>query len=85
MQPVFVVSPCDGGWRLHVASSGEVMFFETGGQAERRARAMAAEAKALHGAAEVWIHDRAGRLIGRWLDDRYEILPSSGDDDLVAA
>lgn len=85
MRSVFVVSPFDGGWCVKVASTGEVMFFETGGQAERRARALAAEARAHLGEAEVWIHDRTGRLLGRWIDDRYEIVTDAADGDLIAA
>jgi len=40
------------------------MFFPTVGEAERRARALAA----VDPGSEVWIHGRDGRLIGRWLD-----------------
>lgn len=79
MRNVFVVSPFDGGWCVKVASTGEVLFFDTGGQAERRARALAAEARANFGEAEVWIHDAAGRLVGRWVDDRYEIIAEPGE------
>lgn len=85
MRSVFVVSPFDGGWCVKVTSTGEVMFFETGGQAERRARAMAAEARSLYGDAEVWIHDRTGQLVGRWINDHYEIVPGAKADALVAA
>jgi len=84
MPHVFIVSPFDGGWCLKIAATGEVLFFETGGQAERRARALAAEARSHHGAGEVWMHDRAGRLVGRWLDDRYEIA-AEDPDALIAA
>lgn len=79
MRNVFVVSPFDGGWCVKVASTGEVLFFDTGGQAERRARALASEARANFGEAEVWIHDAAGRLVGRWVDDRYEIIAEPGE------
>ena len=79
MRSIFVVSPFDGGWCVKVASTGEVMTFDTGGQAERRARALAAEASRHLNTAEVWIHDAAGRLIGRWVDDRYEIAAPGGE------
>jgi len=84
MSNAFIVSPFDGGWCVKIASTGEVLFFETGAQAERRARALAAEARALQGAGEVWMHDRAGRLVGRWIDDRYEIV-ADAPDALIAA
>ncbi len=84
MPNVFIVSPFGGGWCLKIAATGEVMFFETGGQAERRARALAAESRARHGVGEIWMHDRAGRLVGRWIDDRYEIV-SEEPDALIAA
>lgn len=84
MPNVFIVSPFDGGWCLKVAATGEVMFFATGGQAERRARALAAESGALDGAGEVWVHDRGGRLVGRWIEDRYEIV-AENPDALIAA
>lgn len=64
---VFIVQPdLDGGWRLSNADSGEVMTFESGGQAERRAMALARQAHASHGAGEVWVYDRLERLVGRW-------------------
>lgn len=77
MRSIFVVSPFDGGWC--VRGPGEVMTFDTGGQAERRARALAAEASRHLNTAEVWIHDAAGRLVGRWVDDRYEIVAPGGE------
>ncbi|ADG11903.1 hypothetical protein B7G68_17790 [Caulobacter segnis] len=83
MRSIFVVSPFDGGWCVKVISTGEVMFFDTGGQAERRARALAGEARSYDGEAEVWIYDRTGRLVGRWIDDQYEIM--TDPDDAVAA
>ena len=79
MRSIFVVSPFDGGWCVKVTSTGEVMTFDTGGQAERRARALAAEARCHDNDAEVWIHDAAGRLVGRWVDDRYEIVAPGGE------
>jgi hypothetical protein len=64
MTAAYVVSPFDGGWCLKISQTGEVMFFPTGGEAERRARALAG----VDPGPEVWIHGRDGRLIGRWLD-----------------
>lgn len=64
---VFIVQPNpDSGWRLSNADSGEVTSFESGGQAERRAMALARQAHAMHGAGEVWVYDRLERLVGRW-------------------
>jgi hypothetical protein len=62
MSAAYVVSPFDGGWCLKIASTGEVMFFQTGGEAERRAKALAS----LDPKSEIWVHGRDGRLIGRW-------------------
>jgi hypothetical protein len=78
MRSIFVVSPFDGGWCVRVASDGEAMVFDTGGQAERRARALAGEARSYDGEAEVWVYDRAGRFVGRWVDDRYETMAPGG-------
>jgi hypothetical protein len=62
MSAAYVVSPFDGGWCLKIASTGEVLFFQTGGEAERRAKALAG----LDPQSEIWVHARDGRLIGRW-------------------
>lgn len=56
-----------------------MMTFDTDGQAEPRARALAAKASRRLDNAEVWIHDAAGRLVGRWVDDRYEIVAPGGE------
>jgi len=64
---VFIVQPNTGaGWSLSNADSGEVLDFESGGQAERRAMALARQAHAMHGSGEVWVYDRLERLVGRW-------------------
>lgn len=60
------VVPCEGGWCVRVHETGEVLFFSGGGEAERRARKLA-ESSA--GPVEVRVHDRGGRLVGRWLTD----------------
>ncbi|MDR6624054.1 DUF2188 domain-containing protein [Caulobacter segnis] len=79
MRSIFVVSPFDGGWSVRTSSAGEPMVFDTGGQAERRARALASEVRARGGEAEVWIHDRTGRFVGRWIGDRHEIIGEPGE------
>lgn len=58
------VVPCEGGWCVRVHGAGDVLRFASGGEAERRARRLAAEAA---GPVEVRIHDRGGRLVGRWV------------------
>ncbi|MFT4252923.1 MAG: DUF2188 domain-containing protein [Caulobacter sp.] len=60
------VVPCEGGWCVRVHATGETLKFAGGGEAERRARRLAAEADA---PVEVRIHDRGGRLVGRWITD----------------
>ncbi|MBI1684186.1 DUF2188 domain-containing protein [Caulobacter hibisci] len=64
MNAVYVVSPFEGGWCVKISQTGEVLFFKTAGEAERRARALASADPQ----GEVWIHGRDGRLVGRWLD-----------------
>ena len=65
MTCVFHVAPFDGGWCVKICETGEVLFFETGGEAERQARRLAA----IHpGPSEVRVHDRQGRQVGRWID-----------------
>jgi hypothetical protein len=66
MTCIFHVSPFDGGWCVKICETGEVLFFKTGGEAERQARRLAA---AYPGPSEVRVHDRQGRPIGRWIDD----------------
>ncbi|CAN5326819.1 hypothetical protein BH10PSE4_BH10PSE4_29850 [soil metagenome] len=65
MTCVFHVSPFDGGWCVKICDTGEVLFFKTGGEAERQARRLSA---AYPGPSEVRVHDRQGRRIGRWVD-----------------
>ena len=50
---------------MRVHDTGEVLHFAGGGEAERRARKLAADAS---NPVEVRIHDRGGRLVGRWLN-----------------
>ncbi len=65
MTCVFHVAPFDGGWCVKICDTGEVLFFKTGGEAERQARRLSA----LHpGPSEVQVHDRLGRRVGRWID-----------------
>jgi hypothetical protein len=74
MTCVFHVSPFDGGWCVKICDTGELLFFENGGEAERRARKLAA---AYPGQSEVRVHDRQGRWIGRWLDGASILDPAS--------
>lgn len=60
---VFEVSPFDGGWSVKVCDTGEVLFFDTGGQAEREARRLAATCS---GGAGVRVFDLRGGLAGEW-------------------
>lgn len=63
MACVFEVSPFEGGWSVKLCDTGEVLFFETGGQAEREARRLAA----LHpGGARVRVRDLRNALVGEW-------------------
>ncbi len=60
---VFGVSPFEGGWSVKLCDTGEVLFFETGGQAEREARRLAA---AYPGGARVRVLDLRQQLAGEW-------------------
>lgn len=65
MDCVFEVSPFDGGWSVKLCDTGEVLFFDTGGQAEREARRLAA----LHsGGARVRVLDLRHNLAGEWAE-----------------
>jgi hypothetical protein len=66
MTCVFHVSPFDGGWCVKICDTGELLFFGSGGEAERQARGLAA---AHPGSSEVHVHDRQGRWIGRWVGE----------------
>ncbi|MBO9544604.1 hypothetical protein [Caulobacter sp.] len=63
MSCVFEVSPFDGGWSVKLCDTGEVLFFDTGGQAEREARRLAA---AYPGRARVRVFDLRRQLAGEW-------------------
>ena len=63
MACVFEVSPFDGGWAVKLCDTGEVLFFDTGGQAEREARRLAA---AHPGGARVRVMDLRRDLVGEW-------------------
>lgn len=63
MACVFEVSPFDGGWSVKLCDTGEVLFFESGGQAEREARRLAA---IYPGGAFVRVFDLRGGLVGEW-------------------
>jgi len=85
MRQMFVVSPFEGGWCLKIASTGEVMFFKTCALAQRRGLALAAEAQAHHGHAEVHVRDLKGRLLGRWVDGLFHAEPLLPVETLIAA
>jgi hypothetical protein len=55
------VSPFEGGWSIKLCDTGEVLFFETGGQAERKARRLAAKHL---GGARVRVLDLRRQLAG---------------------
>ena len=75
MSCVFEVSPFDGGWSVKLCDTGEVLFFETGGQAEREARSLAA---AHPGGARVRVLDLRRQLAGEW-------TPSANGPNLALA
>ena len=62
----FSVIPIEGGWAVE-APKGEQLMFLSGGRAEAKAKQLAELAGKLGDAAQVLIHDRDGRLIGRRL------------------
>jgi hypothetical protein len=74
MTCVFHVSPLDGGWCVKICDTGEVLFFTTGGEAERQARRLAAT---YPGPSEVRVHDREGRRVGGWIDGFFVFEASS--------
>lgn len=63
MSRVFEVSPFEGGWSVKLCDTGEVLFFATGGQAEREAKRLAAD---YPGGARVRILDLWRQLAGEW-------------------
>lgn len=73
MSCVFEVSPFEGGWSVKLCDTGEVLFFETGGQAEREARRLAAD---YPGGARVRVLDLRRRLAGEWSSQGEAILPA---------
>jgi hypothetical protein len=75
MSCVFEVSPFDGGWCVKICDTGEVLFFQSGGEAERQARKLAAT---YPGLADVRIHDRQGRRVGHVAAslDPYVVTPA---------
>lgn len=70
---VFEVSPFEGGWSVKLCDTGEVLFFETGGQAEREARRLAA---AHPGGARVRVLDLRRQLAGEWPSQSAPVAPS---------
>ena len=76
MRSVFVVAPFDGGWCVKIEDTGEVLFFTAGGAAERRAQALAAEARRRGHGGEVRIHARDGHMVGCWIDGVRQAPPA---------
>lgn len=72
MTCVFEVSPFEGGWSVKLCDTGEVLFFETGGQAEREARRLAANHP---GGARVRVLDLRRQLAGEWTPQGQSIAP----------
>ena len=62
----FSVIPIEGGWAVE-AARGEQLMFLSGGRAEAKAKQLAQLAGKLGDTAQVLIHDRDGRLIGKRL------------------
>lgn len=85
MRRMFVISPFDGGWCLKVAATGEVMFFQTCALAQRRGLALAAQARAQDGQAEIHVLDAKGRLTGRWTNGQFQAEPVLEIESLIAA
>lgn len=70
---VFEVSPFEGGWSVKLCDTGEVLFFETGRQAEREARRLAAK---YPGGARVQVLDLRRQLAGEWTSQGRAIAPA---------
>lgn len=70
---VFEVSPFEGGWSVKLCDTGEVLFFETGKQAEREARRLAAKHP---GGARVRVLDLRRQLAGEWTSQGQAIAPA---------
>ncbi len=68
---VFEVRPLSDGWSVALRDEPGVLKFATGGQAERRARALAARQAVRGHRTEIWLYDLTGNLVGRWLDERF--------------
>ncbi|HJV40538.1 hypothetical protein [Caulobacter sp.] len=84
MTCVFEVSPFDRGWCVKLCDTGEVLFFETGGQAEREARRLAATHP---GGARVRVLDLRRQLAGEWsasVSPTAEPGVSTSEDPLAA-
>ncbi|WP_454718760.1 hypothetical protein [Caulobacter segnis] len=72
MTGVFEISPFEGGWSVKLCDTGEVLFFETGGQAEREARRLAARHPV---GARVRVLDLRRQLAGEWTPRGEAIVP----------
>ena len=70
---VFEVSPFEGGWSVKLCDTGDVLFFETGRQAEREARRLAAK---YPGGARVRVLDLRRQLAGEWTSQGRAIAPA---------
>jgi hypothetical protein len=66
MQAVFTVTPIDDAWCLKIGDTSELLFFPSGGQAEREALALARQAIAAGRQAKVFVHVRDESPTGHW-------------------
>lgn len=63
---LITVKPVPGGWVVDQTPDGMPLMFLGGGRAEQKARELAVRVSRTGEAAEVTVHDRAGRPIGHF-------------------
>ena len=74
------VKPVSGGWVVDGTPGGMPLMFLGGGRAEQKARELAELSARTGEAAEVTLHDRAGRMIGHF---QYGAEPAAPDGRAV--